>query len=203
MWSELDPDATNFIPTIKLSTLISEIDPPLGVRGTSGGPVAIQNIIMSVDIPNRNNTVHFLETLHALGGRVAGTQLPENIEQRIHEKMHCRLPEDVEFPKYTAAHFYAALYVQAAVRGFLARHKMKDAISNFSESMLDKGLYDSADNTQNVHKDPDNPLAEKTSLWGHVKVMIGNLKGSGNKGRVGVVQPQVELAPGFSQSQDL
>ena len=31
-------------------------------------------------------------------------------------------------PKYTAAHYHAALYVQAAVRGFLARQEMLDAL---------------------------------------------------------------------------
>lgn len=203
VWSELDPDATNFIPTVRLSTLISELDPPLGVKGTSGGPVAIQNIIMSVDIPNRNNMVHFLETLHALGGRVAGAQIPEEIESKIHEKMYTRLPEDAEFPKYTAAHFYAALYVQAAVRGFLARHKMKDTITDFSESMADKGLFDASVRTEYACKDPDDPPpAVKRRVWSQVRTLLLSMKGSGNKGRVAVVQPQLELAPSFSNSQE-
>eukprot|EP00803_Ostreobium_quekettii_P004182 evm.model.scf_87.7 EVM.evm.TU.scf_87.7 scf_87:110745-119200(-) len=139
VWSDLDPHATNYIPAVKLSTLLSELEPPLGVRGTAAGTAEIQSIIMSVDIPNRNNKVHFLETLHALAGRVAGTQLPEEEEQIIHEKMYTRLPDDLEFPKYTAAHFYAALYVQAAVRGFLARHQMKAVIEEFNAGARTKG----------------------------------------------------------------
>lgn len=49
--------------------------------------------------------------------------------------MYTRLPDDLDFPKYTAAHFYAALYVQAAVRGFLARHQMKTTIEKFNAEM--------------------------------------------------------------------
>mmetsp|Transcript_11321 Transcript_11321/g.26831 ORF Transcript_11321/g.26831 Transcript_11321/m.26831 type:complete len:1216 (+) Transcript_11321:1-3648(+) len=124
-WSDLDPQANCFIPVSKLSNLISELEPPLGVKGVVHTKSEVQNIIMTVDIPNRGGNVHFLETLHALSGRVAGTRLPEEEEEHIHGKMLERLP-DSDFPKYSAAHYHAALYVQAAVRGFLARHQMKN-----------------------------------------------------------------------------
>lgn len=72
--------------------------------------------------------VHFLETLHALAGRVAGTFVPEGEEAKVHRRLHPRLPlppaDPADAPKYTVAHFYAALYVQAAVRGFLRRHAL-------------------------------------------------------------------------------
>lgn len=125
VWADLDPDANYFIPVSKLSNLISELEPPLGVKGVTHTKSEVQNIIMTVDIPNRSGHVHFLETLHALSGRVAGTQLPEEEEEHIHARMHERLP-DTSYPKYSAAHYHAALYVQAAVRGFLARHQMKN-----------------------------------------------------------------------------
>lgn len=75
--------------------------------------------------------VHFLETLHALAGRVAGALVPEAEDAKVHQKMYARLPvpsaDPQDAPKYTVAHFYAALYVQAAVRGFLRRHALRGA----------------------------------------------------------------------------
>lgn len=71
--------------------------------------------------------VHFLETLHALAGRIAGTEEPASEEQKVHQKLYPHLPptDPDGPPKYTVAHFYAALYVQAAVRGFLKRHALQ------------------------------------------------------------------------------
>jgi hypothetical protein len=75
--------------------------------------------------------VHFLETLHALASRVAGTLVPEGEESKVHKRLYPRLPlpptDPHDAPKYTVAHFYAALYVQAAVRGFLRRHALHGA----------------------------------------------------------------------------
>jgi hypothetical protein len=50
-WAELDPHATNFIPAVKLASLIAELDPPLGVRGEDGGRAQLQGIIMRLDVP--------------------------------------------------------------------------------------------------------------------------------------------------------
>ena len=90
-----------------------------------------QEIIMSVEIPNRKGELHFLEVLHALSGRVAGTDLPLEEEEDIRNKIIDRLPtfnEKKGVPKYTAAHVHAALFVQAAVRGFLARYQMREEV---------------------------------------------------------------------------
>jgi hypothetical protein len=63
--------------------------------------------------PSSSSQVTFIETLHALSGRVAGTELPELEEDALVERFSKRLPSGgEEFPKYTAAHFHAALYVQ-------------------------------------------------------------------------------------------
>jgi len=33
-----------------------------------------------------------------------------------------------DVPKFTAAHFHAALYVQAAVRGYMQRYRMREKL---------------------------------------------------------------------------
>jgi hypothetical protein len=79
VWSRLDPYATYYISASKLQLIIQALDPPLGIFGMSRhGRSSIQQIIMSVDIPNHDGSIHFLETLHALAGRIAGTELPED-----------------------------------------------------------------------------------------------------------------------------
>lgn len=50
-WAALDPRATNLIPATQLGFLVSELDPPLGVRGEEGARAKLQSIIMGVDIP--------------------------------------------------------------------------------------------------------------------------------------------------------
>lgn len=57
----------------------------------------------------------------------AGAELPEEELLKVHEGLNGKLPPpDEEFPKYTAAHLYAALYVQAAIRGFMTRYDMQN-----------------------------------------------------------------------------
>lgn len=78
--------------------------------------------------------VHFLETMHALAGRIAGTEVPDDEEQKVRRMLYPRLPskDASDVPKYGVSHFYAALYVQAAVRGFLRRHALKEGCSTHS-----------------------------------------------------------------------
>ena len=59
VWSELDPQATHFIPAIQLATLIQELRPPLGVKGEESVRAKIQGIVMCVDIPVRNGKVWY------------------------------------------------------------------------------------------------------------------------------------------------
>eukprot|EP00899_Mesostigma_viride_P019380 jgi/Mesvir1/27443/Mv07229-RA.2 len=83
VWSILDPRATYYISTRQLQDLIRELDPPLGTRGIKVSTSDVQRIIMSVDIPEHRGRVHFLEVLHALAGRVAGTEYPFNNATRM------------------------------------------------------------------------------------------------------------------------
>ena len=50
---------------------------------------------------DRGQRIHFLETLHALAGRVAGVNLPADEEFTIHDRMMRRLPRDELPPKFT------------------------------------------------------------------------------------------------------
>jgi hypothetical protein len=87
--------------------------------------------------------VHYIETLHALAGRVAGTEVPAEEEARVHRRLQAHLPPPEDPPPasrssfgggargrqhgggYTVAHYFAAMYVQAAIKGFLQRHQIQ------------------------------------------------------------------------------
>jgi hypothetical protein len=139
-WSQLDPRGTMFIPTAKLSKLLEMVNPPIGVAGMPHPQLEVQNIIMSVDIPNRTYCgaphVHFLEVLHALAGRIAGVQLPMDEAEKVQTCFASLLPDNdkANYPKYSAAHYHAALHVQAAVRGFLARYRMRSQLDAMEAS---------------------------------------------------------------------
>eukprot|EP00798_Chlamydomonas_sp_ICE-L_P013789 gene13789-19698_t len=129
-WRMLDPKATGFIPISTLTSLLASIPHPLGVRGRDKLAERTRTIIMTTDIPNRTNKVHFFEVLYALAGRVAGSDLPMDVAVKMDDKMIHRLPNDL--PKYTAADYYAAMQVACTVKGFLQRLKLQQAAAERS-----------------------------------------------------------------------
>ena len=80
--------------------------------------------------------VQFYETLHALAGRCAGTQLPLDEEEKISLSFAAITPAEKEYPRYTAAHYHAAMHVQAAVRGFLTRYNMRTRIDAVTKPLV-------------------------------------------------------------------
>ena len=73
VWMRLDPRATYYIPAEKLPRVIGAMDHPVGTRGLSKreAKTKCMHVIMTVDIPNHDGKIHFLETLHALTGQIA------------------------------------------------------------------------------------------------------------------------------------
>ena len=126
VWAKEDPLATGYISQNRLGPLVAKLEAPLGVKGEKGN-IRRKVAVMSVDVPTRDGKVHFIETLHALAGRVAGTYLPEEEEAAILNKLVTKLPDEIENEDnlHTAGHIQAVLYFQAAVRGLLARHEHK------------------------------------------------------------------------------
>ena len=89
-----------------------------------------QEIIMSVEIPNRKGELHFLEVLHALrAASPARTYLwKRKRTSETKSSTGSTFNEKKGVPKYTAAHVHAALFVQAAVRGFPRGTRMREEV---------------------------------------------------------------------------
>lgn len=139
VWSLHDPEGDGKVEAAKLPIIISELEPPLGVRGLRASPAYVQQLIMSCDIPSRDGHVSFHEVLYALAQRAALDSMPDLsgdlplLVQKNHDdevRFWKQLNRNVGHnpanpPKYSVGHYHAALYVQAAVRGFLARYEIK------------------------------------------------------------------------------
>ncbi|GFH11377.1 EF-hand domain-containing protein [Haematococcus lacustris] len=124
-WEKLDEYGDGFIDVWELTSLLSAVPPPMGVKGMDQTALRVQQIVLDVDIPLRNCRVHFLECLHALAGRVAGAELPQEEEYRVHDRLVQRLPRSSQPPKYNAGHYYSAQYIKGAVKGFLVRLQLE------------------------------------------------------------------------------
>ena len=121
-WKELDPKATHYIDAEQIGELVEMLEPPLGVKGSKDG-AGTDGILTQLHIVIRAKKIHFLETLHALAGRVSAVKLPAQTENKVYKSLKSRLPAipPSATPKYTVSQYYAAVYVQAAIRGFLWR----------------------------------------------------------------------------------
>ena len=72
--------------------------------------------------PSGMQGIHFVETLHALAGRISCEDLPAEAEEfSVHDKLISRISNNDVPTGYNAADYYAALYVKASIKGFLKR----------------------------------------------------------------------------------
>lgn len=109
VWEELDKLGTGFIDASDMTSLLMRVEWPMGVQGIKNPHLKISDIVQRLSIPLRNQKIHFLETMHAMAGRVAGAEVPESEEFELHGQMITRLPKDEDRPKYTLADYYAAV----------------------------------------------------------------------------------------------
>ncbi|KAG1653438.1 hypothetical protein FOA52_010471 [Chlamydomonas sp. UWO 241] len=138
-WEDLDPKGSSYIPVATLTSLLQAVGPPVGVKGAGNVSLRVQAIVQDINIPVRASggvqSIHFMETLHALAGRVAGQNLPAEEEFTIHNRMVARLPKDELPPKYSVADFYAALHVKASIQGFLVRRRLMPMLHEITEGL--------------------------------------------------------------------
>ena len=86
IWATFDPDGTDYMPVRALGALLLSLRPPL-VCSIDGGnkrhlttplPVAqLEQLLLSLHIPVRLGSVHFMEVLAVLTSRLTGTALPD------------------------------------------------------------------------------------------------------------------------------
>lgn len=93
-WEVLDPESTGFIHASHVASLLLHLKPPLGSKNELHAYLQAQDIIFTTEIPLRRQGVHYLEVLHAVLGRVAGIDLPDDTNTNLLNIMIQRLPPD-------------------------------------------------------------------------------------------------------------
>ena len=139
VWQELDEEGNFFIPREVLPQLISRLDPPLGIRGLQVDEAGLLDLMGQMEISVTKGQINFHETLHALAGRVAAHPLPAGVENEVRAKLMRKLTHlnsGKGGHKYTAGHYHAAEYVQAAVRGFLTRYRLHVKMGGSAEDLI-------------------------------------------------------------------
>ncbi|KAG2432071.1 hypothetical protein HXX76_008998 [Chlamydomonas incerta] len=120
VWEDLDPHGSGFIPASALTSLLLRLPKPLGVKKLDSQMLRVQEIVLSTNIPIRNRCVQFYEVLHALTGRAAGTDVPTDQEDPLHDQLIPHIPPDFDgAPTHNAAQYYSAMYMTTAVRRLL------------------------------------------------------------------------------------
>ena len=129
-WGRIDRFGTYYIKIGQFPKLLKSIRAPLGVKTLPRElqKTSLARLLFSCNVPNREGRIHFVDTLKALAGRVDGLDNPE--ESKAAALSACRAQEvdeesDLEEAIDTGAvrHYFAALYVQCAWKGKLARRK--------------------------------------------------------------------------------
>ena len=70
-------------------------------------------------LPREGRHIHFLETLHELAARVAGSELPQELDMMINDKMVSKLPK-VHAPSSSPGRSVGFLLLFACIHGRMA-----------------------------------------------------------------------------------
>lgn len=119
IWSEMDPKATYMIKTSLLKNLLQRVGPPLGLPADCSRAELIRKLV-SLDIPEHQGNIHFIETLIPLARRVYNVELPEKERKKIERNLFRRyksLKKMKSTQGYTTGEYFAASYIQAAYKG--------------------------------------------------------------------------------------
>jgi hypothetical protein len=92
-WSFFDPEATRYIDSTDLLSLLKHIQPPLGL-GAEGTPIDLYRFVKTISIPvHEGGKLHFSEVLFALVQNVIGTEIPSSqLKKDLQKKMIKHLP---------------------------------------------------------------------------------------------------------------
>ncbi|GFR46010.1 hypothetical protein Agub_g7488 [Astrephomene gubernaculifera] len=132
-WSEQDALGRGMLHASQLPLVLAMTEPPLGTHGADS-TLATQRMLFGLDIPiYKGNKVSYIEVLHALAGSVCYAALPEPAVDKVHRELSKRLPPDDPHQRFSAAHYYAAVLVRAAIKGFLVRHAYRQQLLHVSQ----------------------------------------------------------------------
>lgn len=140
IWQEFDPKATYVIKTKYLKNLLQRLGLPLGLNKDCTRAELIRKLV-SLDIPEHQGEIHFIETLIPLARRVYSVNLPEKESKKLDRalmKKFSSLKRMKSTLGYTTGEYFAATFIQAAYRGRQIR-KNGSAVIGLSLVKTDSG----------------------------------------------------------------
>ena len=127
VWKSLDPNGTGFIDPLHLTTLLVNLDSPLGVKSCPHERLMVQELLFQTDIPLRKQGVFFFEVLHSLMARVALSDLTDDEKYMVDDQLIRLIPEE-DTKENNVAHYFSALVLVSSIRGILARKNIKEVM---------------------------------------------------------------------------
>ena len=129
-WGRIDRFGTYYIKIVQFPKLLKSIRAPLGVKTLPRElqKTTLARLLLTCNMPNREGRIHFSDTLKALASRVDGLDNPEESGAAALSATPAReLDEESDLEEAidigSVRHFFAAVYVQCAWKGKLARRK--------------------------------------------------------------------------------
>lgn len=146
----------------------------------------ILDTLLTCDIPSRGHRVHFLETLHALSGHVAGAELSSKDEVGVHSTMWDRLPHGEGAEAHQSAYFYSAMYIAAAMKGYVARQHLKPIWNEYNIKM-DELQREEAVKAKDATAKGWGNIAKRSSMFPKRMVAAAGALGSMARGQISSV----------------
>jgi len=141
-WAEFDHKATSTMPGTKLALLLAKVERPLGLKGSGLTNLERMKYVQSLNIDSHGEEgiVHYIAVLQALCRAVMGETLPVQMQTEIDGHTANAFPSVKDLPERAASYteIYATVLVQARLRGYIHRKRMKTKLDQAKKSVAKK-----------------------------------------------------------------
>ena len=141
-WSEFDPKASSTIRGTQLALLLAKVERPLGLKGSGLSKLERMRYVQSLEIDSHGDDglVHYIAVLQALCHACVGERLPTMLEDEMKAHTETAFPTLKQLPEKVASYteIYATVLVQARLRGYIHRKRMKARLADAKKSAVNK-----------------------------------------------------------------
>ena len=141
-WADFDRKASSTMPGTKLALLLAKVERPLGLKGSGLTNLERMKYVQSLDIDSHGEEgiVHYIAVLQALCRAVMGEALPTQMVKEIEGHTAVAFPSVKNLPEKAASYteIYATVLVQARLRGYIHRKRMKTKLDQAKKNAAKK-----------------------------------------------------------------
>jgi len=141
-WADFDRKASSTMPGMKLALLLAKVERPLGLKGSGLTNLERMKYVQSLNIDSHGEEgiVHYIAVLQALCRAVMGEALPTQMVKEIDGHTAVAFPSVKNLPEKAASYteIYATVLVQARLRGYIHRKRMKTKLDQAKKNAAKK-----------------------------------------------------------------